>query len=157
MPNIEQIVVTTLVVKLFLQDKGKWLFLAQTTQNGGKYSLVGGKIESEEVATAALIRESAEEAGILLDTKNLSLAFVMFQLKDKNRRIVTLYFKADKWKGDLESKEPKKFKRVNWFAVEDLPKNISDNTKLALKSYLKGITFAETPLKAKTKKAAQKI
>ena len=136
-------VATTLVVKLLLQDKGRWLFLAQTTQNGGKYSLVGGKVESEELATAALARESLEEADIYVQPEHLQLVFVLFQPKNKKNRTITLYFKASQWAGAAEAKEPKKFKRTDWFSAENLPKNISNATKFAFKNLLKGVAFAE--------------
>ena len=132
----------TLIARLLLEHNGKILFLAQTTQNGGKYSLVGGKIESEEMATEALARESLEECGLVVRTEDLKLVHVLYRNKT-NETMIVLYFKPTAWTGELAVREPKKFKRVNWFPSNDLPKNISPVTKKVLLRYHKGAMFTE--------------
>jgi ADP-ribose pyrophosphatase YjhB (NUDIX family) len=141
----------TLVARLLLEHNGKILFLAQTTQNGGKYSLVGGKIESEETATEALARESLEECGLVVHPLDMKLVHVLHRNKS-NETMIVLYFKPRAWSGDLAVRETKKFKRVNWFPSNDLPKNISRITKNVLQRYHKGEMFTEHS----TQKAAER-
>jgi len=131
-----------LKVRLIIEDRGMILMLKQTSRNGGKYTLVGGTVEDREFAMKALKRESKEEAGIILDEEDLKLVYTLHKKKGEQHRIV-MYFKASKWKGEPESREPKKFKKVSWFPLEHLPQNLSPTVKHVLKNYRKGGTFSE--------------
>ena len=89
-------------VRLILYHKGKILLIKQTKPNGGNYTLVGGNIEMMEFAKETLIRESFEEAGIVLRAKDLQLAHVLQKVGKKEQRMV-IYFKAYKWDGKTQS------------------------------------------------------
>ena len=52
--------------RLILKQNDKILLLAQTSENGGKFTLPGGTVENKEFAKATLIRECKEEIGIQL-------------------------------------------------------------------------------------------
>ena len=131
-----------LKARLILYNKGKILLLKQTKPNGGNFSLVGGTVEKEEYAKESLIRESREEAGIILQPEDLQLVHVMHKHHAKKQRII-LYFKAKKWYGILRAKERKKFEKVEWFRLNDLPKNITPTVRQALKHYKKGQLYSE--------------
>lgn len=131
----------TLKARLILYHKGKILLLRQTKPNGGNYTLVGGNIERREYAMEALIRESYEEAGIIIREKDLTLVHVMQKHKRGEQRMI-LYFKAKKWKGEISSKEPHKFVDAEWFSLEDLPRNMTATVKQVLKAYIKGEMFS---------------
>lgn len=134
--------VITLKARLILYNKGKILLLKQTTPNGGNYTLVGGTIEREEFAIGCLIRESLEEAGIVLKREDLQLAHILHK-RLKNESRVTLYFKAKKWQGELASREPKKFEDVKWFKLNNLPENLTGTVAHVLKQYRKGKMYSE--------------
>ncbi len=127
--------------RLILYNKGKILLLKQTKPNGGNYSLVGGTIEFEEYAKEALIRESFEEAGIILKAKDLTLVHVL-QKNKKNEQRIILYFKAKKWNGDIKTREPHKFIDAIWFHLDNLPDNITPTVQQALRKYRKGIMYS---------------
>ncbi len=127
--------------RLILYNKGKILLLKQTKPNGGNYSLVGGTIEFEEYAKEALIRESFEEAGIILKAKDLTLVHVL-QKNKKNEQRIILYFKAKKWNGDIKTREPHKFIDAIWFHLNNLPDNITPTVQQALRKYRKGIMYS---------------
>lgn len=134
---------SALKARLILErEDGMILLLKQTTENGGKYTLVGGFVEKREFAKAGLIRESLEETGIDLREKNLELIHCLHKKRSKDSRII-LYFKASKWKGEAISREPHKFKKVAWFPINDLPKNISSTVRHVLSKYSKGIRYSE--------------
>ena len=132
----------TLKVRLILYDRGRILLLKQTKPNGGNYSLVGGTIEREEHARKTLIRESYEEAGITLRAKDLSLVHVLHKRGNKEHRIV-LYFKAYRWEGRLKARETKKFKSVEWFDLDNLPRNLTSTVRHVLRAYRRGMLFSE--------------
>jgi 8-oxo-dGTP diphosphatase len=131
-----------LKVRLILYNKGKILLLKQTKANGGNYTLVGGTVESMEYARESLIRESLEEAGIVLRPKDLQLAHVLHKKTAISQRI-TLYFKANRWEGALQSREPEKFTEVEWVSLERLPKNLTGTVGHVLKQYRKGVMYSE--------------
>lgn len=131
----------TIKVRLIIEHRGFILMLKQTSQNGGKYTLVGGALDDKELPKEALIRESEEEAGIKLFKSDLVLVHTLFKQKGNNLRIV-LYFKASKYDGELESREPEKFKKVAWLPLDDLPKNVSPTVMHILKKYKNGKTYS---------------
>lgn len=132
-----------LKARLILErEDGMILLLKQTTENGGKYTLVGGFVERKEFAKAGLIRESLEETGIDLREKHLELVHCLHKKRSKDSRII-LYFKASKWKGEAISREPHKFKKVAWFPIDKLPKNLSSTVRHVLTNYRKGTAYSE--------------
>lgn len=131
-----------LKVRLILYNKGKILLLKQTKQKGGNYTLVGGTVEQMEYAQESLIRESLEEAGIILRPKDLQLVHVLHKKTAMSQRI-TLYFKASKWEGALQAREPEKFKEVEWFALDKLPKNLTGTVRHVMKEYRRGSFYSE--------------
>lgn len=128
--------------RLILYEKGKILLLKQTKPNGGNYTLVGGNIEKDEYAKASLIRESFEEAGITLKSKDLQLVHVLQKNTNKEQRIV-FYFKANRWEGKVRSKEKDKFKAAEWFHLDKLPKNLTATVRHVMKEYRKGNLYSE--------------
>jgi 8-oxo-dGTP pyrophosphatase MutT (NUDIX family) len=131
-----------LKVRLILEYQGMVLLLKQTSENGGKYTLVGGTIENEEFAKSSLIRESREEAGITLKPDNLQLVHILHKKKGKNSRVV-LYFKSKNWKGEPSALERHKFKKVEWFSLDELPKNMSPTVRHVFERYKEGETYSE--------------
>lgn len=133
-------------VRLILEKEGKVLLLRQTKRNGGAYTLVGGKIDPGETALQALVRESWEEAGIKLKEGDLELVHTMLQIKGKEHK-VTLYFKADRWKGDLEARETDKFKKVAWHKLKNLPNSTKAKIAIALEYYQTKRLFSEIDIR----------
>lgn len=129
-------------VRLILYHRGKILLLKQTKPNGGNYTLVGGTMEAGEYAKETLVRESFEEAGIKLKPSDLILVHVLQKNKLSERRL-TLYFKAYRWEGTLRTKEPWKFKGVEWFSLKNLPKNLTPTVKHVMRKYRQGQAYSE--------------
>ncbi len=133
---------TSMKARLILYHKGKILLLRQTKPNGGNYTLVGGNVESYEYARQSLIRESHEEAGIILKEKDLKLVHVLHK-RSRNVQRVVLYFKAYRWEGDLEARETHKFKEAEWFDLDRLPRNLTETIRHVLAEYRKGNFYSE--------------
>lgn len=132
----------TLKARLLLIDRGQVLLLKQTKPNGGNYTLVGGTIEANEFATDTLIRESKEEAGIVLRESDLVLAHVLHKRLKKEHRI-NLYFKALHYEGKLRSREVKKFAKVEWFPINDLPPKVTNSVRQVINKFRQGMLYSE--------------
>lgn len=128
-------------VRLLLYHQGKLLLLRQTKPNGGNYTLVGGGVEMGENAKSALIRESFEEAGIVLKENDLRLVHVLEKVTPEARRLV-LYFKAYRWEGTLKARETKKFKEAEWFYLDHMPANITGTVRHVLEEYRHGNMYS---------------
>lgn len=128
--------------RLILYHRGRILLLKQTKPNGGNYTLVGGTVESREFARQALIRESFEEAGIILREEDLELAHLLHKVNGEEHRIV-FYFKAYRWEGELKAKETHKFREAEWFYLEDLPKNLTSTVRHVMDAYRHGHLYSE--------------
>ncbi len=135
---------TNIIVKarLILERDHKVLLLAQTGKNGGKFTLVGGKVEKGEYAKAALIRECQEEIGIRLASDRLDLVHVLHKKRGSGNRI-TLYFTTKNWKGTIHARETKKFKGVAWFSIYDLPFRTSPTVRHVLEQVKMGERYSE--------------
>ena len=131
-----------LKARLIVEDQGKILLLKQTKGQGGKHTLVGGTVEDNEFAKKALIRETFEESGIIVEKQDLHLVHTLHKKKNEATRIV-LYFKAVKWDGVVRLGEPEKFKKVAWHPIDALPKGMSATVRHVLKHYRRGSRYSE--------------
>ncbi len=131
--------------RLILYDRGRILLLKQKRGNGGNYTLVGGTVESNEFARAALVRETREEANIQIAEKDLTLVHVLHKRKKTSHR-VNLYFKASRYRGIVQNLEEHKFKAAQWFALNNLPANVTATVKQALEAYRAGRLYSEQKL-----------
>ena len=123
-----------------MEKEGKILFLKKTAQNGGGFSLVGGKVDNGESGTMAIIRESHEEANIKIKKKHLRLVHIF---KRESERELILVYTAKKWSGEIESKELDKFKKTIWISKTELPLDISRVTRRLLDEYFAKRFFSE--------------
>ena len=131
-----------LKVRLLLFSNGRILLLHQTKKNGGNLSLVGGTIEAEEHARASLIRESLEEAGIMIKEEDLHLKHVLHKMTGKKHRM-TLYFQADIYNGFPQTREPEKFQKAAWYNLDNLPAKLTETVRHVLGEVRKGNIYSE--------------
>lgn len=131
-------------VHLFLiRDNNKILLLLRknTGYEDGKYHVPAGHMDGQEPITKALIRESKEEVGINISTKNIKLAHIMHSV-DSNERMA-FFFEVKKWRGKIRNMEPEKHGEVRWFDLNKLPRNMVPYAKFAIECYKKGQIFSE--------------
>ena len=139
---------TLIKSRLILIERGRVLLLRQTKRNGGNYTLLGGKVESQESARRTLVREGKEEAGIILDEADLRLAHVLHKRTGDGHR-VTLYFQTHTWDGHLRSRERDKFKSVEWCSLRQLPDNLTGTVRHVLREVQEGRIYSEFAKKEK--------
>ncbi len=146
---------TILTARLILEYRDHTLYLAQTKNNGNGFTLPGGKIEGEEFAKAALVREAREEAGIILSEKSLKLVHIIHKRLHSTTEII-FFFHTTKWSGELEVKELDRFKDAVWYPNDEPPKRLPAVLKFAMEKINKKKIFSQFP-SSKVKKKDKPI
>ncbi len=141
---IQQRFRTILTARLLLEYRDHLLFLAQTKENGGGYTLPGGKIEGLEFAKDALVREAFEEVGVILQRNELSLVHVTHR-KLKSVIEIIFLFRASDWSGEMVVKEPEKFREATWLPTDEPPERLTSVLKHTLERLAKGKFYSEFP------------
>lgn len=111
---------------LLINKKADTILLMRRYKTGfmdGYYSLPAGHIDKGENPTQALIRETEEEIGLVLEEKNISFAHVMYR-KEEGEERVDFFFVSEKWEGQPVIMEHKKCNDMQWFSLFQLPQNL---------------------------------
>lgn len=88
----------------------------------GCWHLPSGHVEDGEPATLAVVRETAEETGIVVDPASVRLVHLMHWHSDESR--VALFFEAATWTGEPTNPEPHKCAGWQWFPLSTLPEQM---------------------------------
>ncbi len=127
--------------------KGDDVLLLQRANTGyqdGKYSVVAGHMDGDELGTSAIIREAKEEAGIDLLPEDLTFVHLVHRLSRENGyEIVDIFYEADNWKGEVTNIEPHKCSDLSWFPIDNLPNEMHPLIRNVLNQYRKGILYSE--------------
>ncbi len=105
----------------------------------GNYGLPAGHLEKDETIIQALLRETKEETGVDVKLEDAEFVHIMH----RKSIYVDFFFKAKKWTGDPKVIEEDKCDDMQWFPLNDLPKNIVPSVKFAIENYQKGLLFSE--------------
>lgn len=134
-------------VFLVLRRKNEVLLLrrAHTGYQDGKYGLVSGHLDGDELATHAMAREAKEEASIDIDPKILKLVHTSHRLTrdDPGQERLDLFFEAHAWQGEIKIGEPLKCDDLSWFSIDNLPDNMLPHVKIVLKNIESGLNYSE--------------
>ncbi len=148
---------TILTARLLIEYRDHLLFLAQTKENGGGFTLPGGKIEGIEFAKDALIREVFEEVGVVVNRQALELVHITHR-KLKSIVEIIFIFKAIEWTGEMTVKEPDKFREAIWLPNDVAPEGLTSVLTYTLERIAKGKFYSEFPkVKKKESNVMDKI
>lgn len=109
----------------------------------GKYSLIAGHLDGNESVSMAMIREAKEEAGIIIDKKDLVPATVIHR-KYPGEEYVDFFFVCKNWIGNPTIMEKDKCDDMSWISLNNLPENLLPHIKEALDNYKNQLSFSET-------------
>ena len=137
---------TKVAVSLILTretDDGKEILFQRRYNTGymdGKYEIsCSGHLEKGESLSRAIIREAKEELGIDIQKNDLQLVFINHSYKDDYMQI---YFTAQKFNGIPQIIEKNKCDYLRWFNINNLPNNMIERIRYAIKDIENGITYA---------------
>ena len=103
-----------------------------------------GKVEEGETMTAAAVREAKEELGVTVAAGNLQFAVFVHKCdKPCNLIYYNAYFICMEFDGEPHICEPEKCSELNWFDIDNLPDDLIDDRKCALKAYKDGVRYLE--------------
>jgi 8-oxo-dGTP diphosphatase len=133
-------------VHLFLLHDEDILLLrrANTGYEDGNYSVIAGHLDGNETASQAMVREAAEEAGIVVVPSDLRFVHVMHRKEgaEADERI-DLFFAATRWQGEPEIREPGRCSELRWSPLDALPANMVPYVRAALEHYRQHRAYAE--------------
>ncbi|MCB1555713.1 MAG: NUDIX domain-containing protein [Alphaproteobacteria bacterium] len=106
-------------VYMLLERGEKYFFLKRrnTGYMDGFYGLPAGKIDKNEDALTAALRELKEETGLSVDKENLKLCHVMHRQESPENPTDTwidMFFRITSWTGEPENKEKHKAEEGIW-------------------------------------------
>jgi ADP-ribose pyrophosphatase YjhB (NUDIX family) len=120
---------TASVAVIITNTNGKVLLLDHILRPGSGWGIPGGFIEHGEQPETAIRREIREEAGIEL--ANLE----MLRVRTINRHIEMLFRAESNDTAEVKSRE---IKSLGWFAVDEMPGEMSPIQKKIVEKVLKG-------------------
>ena len=128
-------------VHLLLVQDGKILMLRRynTGYEDGNYSVVAGHIDGGEQLKTAMIRETREEAGIIISPEDLTVVGVMHFREEEE--YISFFLHASRYSGDVVNMEPHKCDDLSWFDLDALPPNTIPYVRRAIQNYRDGIWF----------------
>jgi 8-oxo-dGTP diphosphatase len=109
---------------------------ANTGYGDGAYEPPSGQLADRETIVETAIRV-ASEAGIVIGTENISLAHVMHDVSGSGR--IAFFLSVSGWTGQPALAD------VRWFPLGDLPTNMLDWARVALRNYADGMRFSTYP------------
>jgi len=143
LPSTKKKASTYVCAYLILRQKNEVLLLLRknTGYCDGQYGLVSGHVEDGEPATAGMIREAKEEAGIEILPSQLQVVHVVHRYS--NRQNIDIFFECTSWKGELVNQEPEKCAALEFFPLDNLPDNTIPYIAQALQAAANGICYSE--------------
>lgn len=114
-----------ITVQLILKKDNQILLLRryQTGYEDGKYCLPGGHVEAGEEIMQAMLRETKEEIGVIINKEDLVLKHILNRKCPKGEYL-DFILQAEKWEGIPNIEEKDKSDDLRWFSLTELPENI---------------------------------
>ncbi len=126
-------------VILLLMRNGRILLRerANTGYGDGAYEPPTGQLADRETIVETAVRVASAEAGIVISAQNVSLAHVMHDVSGSGR--IAFFLTVAGWEGEYTSPD------LRWFGVGNLPTNMLDRSRVALRNYTEGMRFSTYP------------
>ena len=126
-------------VILLLMRNGRILLRerANTGYGDGAYEPPTGQLADRETIVETAVRVASAEAGVVISAENVSLAHVMQDVSGSGR--IAFFLTVSGWEGEYTSPD------VSWFGLANLPTNMLDRSRVALRNYADGMRFSTYP------------
>ncbi|MER6447224.1 NUDIX domain-containing protein [Streptomyces venezuelae] len=133
-------------VHLYLERDGQVLLglrHADSAYAGSSHHFLAGHCEQES-AIACLVREAMEEAGLLIDPQDVELVHVVHTVDEPGATPrIGFVFRARRWAGTPEVREPDRCVSWGWWPADALPDPIVPYTRAAIEGIRAGRPYTE--------------
>lgn len=128
---------------VIVRREGKVAFVmrSNTAWGNGYYGLPSGKVEINEGATDAAVREAREEIDIVIDPDNLK--FVHFMHRHEETNWVDIFFEVTDFSGEVINAEPEKHSELAWLDPLNLPESVLEYVRIAVSHIENGQAYSE--------------
>jgi 8-oxo-dGTP diphosphatase len=120
---------------------------ANTGYGDGAYEPPSGRLAERETLVEAAVRISADQLGITLAPAQMSLAHVLHDVSGAGR--MAFFLTADGWPGESgQAPAPAgagSYSDFGWYPLGDLPANMIDRARVAVRNYAAGARFSTYP------------
>jgi 8-oxo-dGTP diphosphatase len=136
-------------VHLLLVNDGDLLLgrRANTGYGDGAYEPPSGRLAERETLVEAAVRVANAQVGIALDPTRVSLAHVMHDVSGAGR--MAFFLTADGWASEAcpvpPVRGPLSYSDFGWYPLTDLPANMIDRARVAVRNYAAGARFSTYP------------
>jgi GrpB-like predicted nucleotidyltransferase (UPF0157 family)/ADP-ribose pyrophosphatase YjhB (NUDIX family)/inosine/xanthosine triphosphate pyrophosphatase family protein len=113
------------------------------TSCDGMLHLPSGHLEPGETAAEAVLRETLEEVGVVVDPADLRLLHVLHRAGDGGSDRVGLFYLADRWTGRPVNAEPDRCSELVWADPADLPPDVIAYPAQGIHASLAGQPYGE--------------
>lgn len=128
--------------------KGDEVLLLRRDNTGyqdGKFGLIAGHADGNELMRDAMIREAKEEAGIDILPNGLEFVHISHRLtrNQPGQERIDIFFACSSWHGEVTNKEPHKCSELRWFSFDNLPFETIPFVRLVLENIQNKIYYSE--------------
>lgn len=143
----DRVVLNGVGVHLHLEDAEGRVLLGlrhpESTYAGDTWHYLAGRCEQES-ALACLLREAWEEAGLVIDPADAELAHVVHVVDAPGSLpLMQLVFRARRWEGTPEVREPDKCLTWRWWPRHELPDRLVPYTRTAITAISEGRPYSQ--------------
>lgn len=119
--------------------KRKW-----DSEMNGFRGVPGGRVIDGELMREGAIRETYEEIGIPIKKEDIiNQIIITGKDEDCKKKFLWYYGLCTSWEGKPINNEPHKCSKISWYAIDNLPSDITPCAKRALKWLLEDINYIE--------------
>lgn len=132
-------------IHLLLVSNGDLLLgrRANTGYGDGAYEPPSGRLAERETLVEAAVRVAAAQVGIALDPARVTLAHVLHDVSGSGR--MAFFLTADGWAGPSGEASGSSYSDFGWYPLTDLPANMIDRARVAVRNYAAGARFSTYP------------
>ena len=126
---------------------------ANTGYGDGAYEPPSGRLAERETLVEAAVRVAAAQMGVALDPARVSLAHVLHDVSGAGR--MAFFLTADGWADGGDGGDGDKslvplagsgsYSDFGWYPLTDLPANMIDRARVAVRNYAAGARFSTYP------------
>ena len=131
-------------IHLLLVSNGQLLLgrRANTGYGDGAYEPPSGRLAERETLVEAAVRVAAAQVGIALDPARVFLEHVLHDVSGAGR--MAFFLTADGWTGPT-NRPGGSYSDFGWYPLTDLPANMIDRARVAVRNYAAGARFSTYP------------